>query len=55
MIGYVTFGMLCGATAASHTLGTGAGGLMAFAAYSIAGSLGLLGMVLSEMSDDFPS
>jgi hypothetical protein len=46
MIRSVTFGLLCGTTAALFTLGAGAGGLMAFAAYSAAGSLGLLAMAL---------
>lgn len=47
MIRYLTFGVLCGATAALFTLTAGAGVLAAFAAYSMAGSLGLVATALS--------
>lgn len=46
MIRPVTFGILCGATAALVALSSGAGVLLAFAAYSGVGSLGLLAMAL---------
>ena len=48
MIGFVTFGILCGATAAACVLTAGGGLVLAFAAYSLVGSLGLLTMALSE-------
>lgn len=51
MIRSVTFGILCGATAALCMLTAGAGLLLAFAAYSLAGGLGLLAMALSEQAD----
>ena len=51
MIRSLTFGILCGATAALVSLTAGSGVLMAFAAYSLAGSLGLVGMALSGQAD----
>lgn len=47
----LTFGILCGATAALCALTAGAGGVLAFAAYSGAGSLGLLAMALPRVWD----
>ncbi|MEO8242350.1 MAG: hypothetical protein ABI832_08545 [bacterium] len=49
MIRSVTFGVLCGATAAACALGVGANGLTAFAVYSATGSLGLLAMALMDI------
>lgn len=46
LIRSLTFGILCGATAALVALSSGAGVLLAFAAYSGVGSLGLLAMAL---------
>jgi len=51
MMRSLTFGILCGATAALVTLTAGAGGLAAFAAYSLAGSLGLVAMALPGQAD----
>ena len=51
MIRYLTFGILCGATAALFALTTGSGVLVAFAAYSGVGSLGLLAMALPGQAD----
>lgn len=48
MIRAVTFGVLCGATAAACALSVGAGGLTALAVYSATGSLGLLSMALTD-------
>ncbi len=47
LIRMLTFGILCGATAALVTLYSGAGGLAACAAYIVGGNLGLLAMALS--------
>ena len=47
LIGFLAFGMLCGATAAATVLMSGGGFLLAFAAYSVMGSVGLLMMALS--------
>jgi hypothetical protein len=46
MIGFLTFGVLCGTTAAVLALTAGAGIVMAFAAYGLVGSIGLLAMAL---------
>ena len=46
MIRSVAFGILCGSVAAFLTATAGAGLLLAFAAYSVFGSLGLLAMAL---------
>ena len=51
MIRFVTFGVLCGATAAVYMLTAGAGLLAAFVAYSIVGSLGLLAFAMPWMPD----
>ena len=51
LIRSLTFGILCGATAAVFALNAGAGLLLAFAAYSGAGSLGLLAMALPTARD----
>ena len=51
LIRSLTFGILCGATAALFALTAGAGLLLAFAAYSGAGSLGLLAMALPTVRD----
>jgi hypothetical protein len=46
LIRSLTFGILCGATAALCALTAGSGVLLAFAVYSGVGSLGLLAMAL---------
>ena len=51
MIRLLTFGVLCGATAAVFASAAGAGLVMVFAAYSTAGSLGLVAMALSAQAD----
>lgn len=43
----LTFGIVCGTTAALVSLTAGSGVLLAFAVYSLAGSLGLVGMAMS--------
>jgi hypothetical protein len=48
----LTFGILCGATAALLALNAGSGLLAAFVAYSGAGSLGLLAMALPAVWDE---
>lgn len=51
LIRSLTFAVLCGATAALFALNAGSGLLVAFAAYSGAGSLGLLAMALPGVWD----
>ena len=46
MIGFLTFGVVCGATAAVLVMMSGAGLLAAFAAYALVGSAGLLAIAL---------
>lgn len=49
MISFLTFGVLCGATAAVLAMTAGAGMLVAFAAYGLVGSVGLLAMALPNL------
>ncbi len=49
MIRFLTFGMLCGATAAVLTFSAGGGLLMTLFAYGVVGSVGLLGMALRSV------
>ena len=51
---FLTFGVLCGMTAAVFTVTAGAGPLMALAAYSAVGSLGLLAMVGASAWGEVP-
>ena len=48
MIGFLTFGVLVGLTAATLTVMTGGGAVLALLSYAIAGSLGLLTMALQD-------
>ena len=49
MIVFVTFGVMCGATVAALALTAGAGLMVAFAAYALVGSVGLLAMALPSL------
>lgn len=51
MMKSVTFGILCGATAAVSCMTAGTGLLPAFAAYSLAGALGMLTMAATAEAD----
>ena len=52
MIRFLTFGMLCGATAAVLATTAGGGVVLTLLAYGVVGSIGLLSMALRSLRQD---